>query len=228
MQHEFNDYYSIDRFLAEAESIPCLHNVGSLNIARELNSQCDSEHLRMNSEISLPFWLAKALSEKFLVNPQMDTAKVFPRTVWSKIKAEAKIVNLQRDYSDSFFELAGLYGNLLLSTYKEDEDDDDDYEDEREAGRELLRNAREAFSLRFKKMLMEAHNQSDPSFDVDNLTRCERRLFKSGKDSAKAFMRWKYATSEVMVASKVVTEARKRKQMTNRVERREPLKQRNF
>ena len=236
------DYYDVERFLAEQEHVPGTHTCGSVALGREFGGSRDCIDLPEDSKISLPFWLASALDKQEMLEIEIydmiAEAGVFHDSVWSKIKAEPRLVNLAGDYSDSFFELARLVGDFFEGTF------DEEY---KQKGEELKEKAREAFEQRFKKMLLHAAlsasafsqhattYSSESAFDEDYLTRSERRLYKLGKDSANDFVTWKYSTKEKMVASKVITEVRKRKAMSNSLgrmtgdgQKRDPLRARNF
>ena len=174
------------------------------------------------------FWLCKEFTYKGYGAPLKTVARIFPENthVWSRINAEPKIVNLSEEYSDMFFELASMYGKLLMDPglAPDDEEENSDSEEEEEefyeAGKALVQKAKEAFESRFSKMIIESHSvgTKEPSFKEEYLTRMERELFRKGRESCEEFTRWKYQTSERMEACTVVLQARKRSQMKRKVE----------
>lgn len=226
----FNDYYSVSQFLAESEPVQFETNRPFCNLGQEFDPSCPFDDLPEDKKITIPFWMCKEFTMKGFGKPLKTVARTFPENthVWSRINAEPKIVNLSEEYSDMFFELASMYGKLLMEAFDPDSKEDDDEEDsdseddheEYEAGKALVQKAKEAFKSRFSKMIIESHTvgSKEPSFKEEYLTRMERELFRIGRESCEEFTRWKYQTSERMEACTVVLQARKRSQMKRKVE----------
>ena len=229
MSNDAGDYYSISKFLAESEPVQFETSRPFHNLGQEFDPKCPFDDLPDEKKITIPFWLCKALTLQGLGTPLKSVHGIFSENthVWSRINAEPKIVNLSEEYSDSFFELASMYGKLLMEAFdpeeEEDDDDESDSEDdheEYEAGKELVEKARAAFKSRFSKMIVESFTvgSKEPSFKEEYLTRMERELFRIGRESCEAFTRWKYQTSERMEACLVVMQAKKRSQMKRKID----------
>ena len=112
----FNDYYSVSQFLAESEPVQFETKKPFCNLGQEFDPSCPFDDLPEDKKITIPFWLCKEFTYKMFGLPLKTVARTFPENthVWSRINAEPKIVNLSEEYSDMFFELASMYGKLLI------------------------------------------------------------------------------------------------------------------
>ena len=110
----FNDYYSVSQFLTESEPVQFETSKPFCNLGQEFDPSCPFDDLPEDKKITIPFWLCREFT-RLRVTVE-NGARTFPENthVWSRINAEPKIVNLSEEYSDMFFELASMYGKLLM------------------------------------------------------------------------------------------------------------------
>jgi len=118
----FNDYYSVSQFLAESEPVQFETSKPFCNLGQEFDPSCPFDDLPKDKKITIPFWMCKEFTMKGFGKPLKTVARTFPENthVWSRINAEPKIVNLSEEYSDMFFELASMYGKLLMEAFDPD------------------------------------------------------------------------------------------------------------
>ena len=118
----FNDYYSVSQFLAESEPVQFETSKPFCNLGQEFDPSCPFDDLPKDKKITIPFWMCKEFTMKGFGIPLKTVARTFPENthVWSRINAEPKIVNLSEEYSDMFFELASMYGKLLMEAFDPD------------------------------------------------------------------------------------------------------------
>ena len=108
------------------------------------------------------------------------------------MSAEPKCVDLN-GYSPHFFDFGAKLAALTQDA-------------------ELSKNLADAFRVRYRGMLVEAHSNGEPPKYVSKLTLSERAVFDLGRESFARFTRWKYATHERMEAGAPVLAQKRQRQ----------------
>ena len=185
-------YFSIDDILTSQQKVPVQFEVSVYRLGF-LNPSANEEDLQAGLKLELPFWLAKVLGKRNIVNVELP--KQYRKGQREILRADAKVVDLYKQ-GPYFY---GLGMQLLSFNHLE--------------SRDLSKSLLEAFLNRFRLIMDNSQNadEADLYALTCRLEEVERVLFQLGHRSAQQMDLWEKGSSCKITSSLVIQANRKRK-----------------